>query len=75
MRNLDHDASPIAGLGISAYGTTVLKILEYAQAIINGAMAFDIVDIGNEADSAGIMLVAGMIQAMGLGQPLRQHMK
>jgi hypothetical protein len=53
----------------------VFKILENAQAIINGAMAFDIVDVGNEANAAGIMLVAGMIQPMGFTHPLRQHMK
>jgi hypothetical protein len=72
---LNHDASTIAGLGVSSYGAAVFKILENAQAIINGAVAFDIVDVGDKANAAGIMLVAGMIQPMGLRQPLRQHMK
>jgi hypothetical protein len=75
VRDLDHDAGPVAGLWVSAYSTPVLEVLENAQAVVDRAVALDVVDVGNEANAAGIMLVAGVTKPMRLAHPFRQHMK
>ena len=62
MRNLDHDAGAVAGLGVGADRAAVFEILENAQAVGNDPVALDVVDVGDEADAAGIMLVAGIIE-------------
>jgi len=68
---LNHDAGTVASLGVSANGTAMLEIFENAQAIVNGAVAFDVVDVGNEANAASVMFVARIVETMALGNPLR----
>ena len=68
MGNLDQDAGAVARLGVGAHGTAVLEVLEDGQAVGHHAVAFGVGDIGDEADAAGIVLVARIIETMRVGK-------
>ena len=66
MWNLNHDARTVAGLGVSAHSATVFEVLQNTQRVLDHAVAFDVVDVGEKADAASVVLVAGVVKAMGL---------
>ena len=74
MRDLQEYAGAVAGLGIGADGAAVLEVAQDAQAIGNDLVALDVMDIGDEADAAGIMLVARIIKSVCLRQAFREKM-
>ena len=73
VRDLDHDAGAVAGLGIGTHGAAMLEVLEDGQSVGHHAMALGIVDIGDEADAAGVVLVARIVETVRFGKPLWQH--
>ena len=66
MRDLQQEAGAVTRLGVGAHGAAMLEVLEDGQAIGHHAVAFHIVYVGDEADAAGIVLVARVIKTMRL---------
>ena len=62
MWQLDHDAGPVARLGVGADRAAMLEILEDGQPGLDDGMAGEVVDIGVETDAAGIMIARGMVE-------------
>ena len=74
MRDLQEDASAVAGLRIGADGAAMLEVAQDAQAIGDDLVALDIVYVGDEADAAGIMLMTRIIEAVRLRQAFGKEM-
>ena len=75
VRDLDQDASAVTGLRVRAHRTAMFQIFQDAQAVRNDAVALHVVDVGDHADTAGIVLVGRIVQTgfggqSGLGQSL-----
>jgi len=68
VRDLDEDAGAVAGFGIAAAGSTVGEVDEDLDAFGNDVMGFVAFDAGDEADAAGVVLVAGVVEALGGGE-------
>ena len=72
MGQLDQHACTIAGLGIGADCAAVFEVLQNLQAVGDDLMALEVVDVGDETDAAGIVLMSGIIESMGLRKSFRQ---
>src|SRR4029453_3826372 len=68
MRNLEKHPGTVACLRVGAHRAAVLQVLENAQAICDDLVAFDVVDVGDEADAASIVLVHRIIEPGRPGQ-------
>jgi hypothetical protein len=49
----------------------VLEVPEDLQAGRDDGVALAVGDVGDEADAAGVVLMCGIIEAVGVGHPLR----
>ena len=64
MRNLNHQAGPVAGVGIAAAGAAVLHVFEHGQRVGDGLVRFAAVEVGDETGPAGIVLKFGAVQTL-----------
>jgi len=65
--NLDEDAGAVAGFGIAATGSTVGQVEEDLDTFSDDVVGFVAFNAGDEADTAGVVLVAGVVEALGSG--------
>ncbi len=65
---LHQNTGAIAGQRVGADGAAVVQIDENLDSLANDLMAFAVLDIGDEADTAAIMLVLGVVQTLRLRQ-------
>ena len=63
VRNLEEHARAVAGVVLEALATTVLEVHEHGQGIVERLVAADALEVGNGANAAGIVLVAGSVEA------------
>ena len=68
VRDLDEDAAAVAELGIGPDRAAVVEIEQDLQAHLDDLMARLIVELGHEADAAGIMLLGRVIEALSRRQ-------
>ena len=68
VRNLDQEAGAVAGFRIAAAGAAMRQVDEDLNALFDDVVGFLALDVGHEADSAGIVLMAGVVESLGLGQ-------
>jgi len=68
VRNLDQDAGAVAEQRIVAGGAAMLEILEDLQALRDDSMAFLVLDVGNEANAAGVMFIGRIVETLALGE-------
>jgi hypothetical protein len=66
MRDLDEDARPIAGERVGPDGSAMLEILKNAQGVDDDLVARPRLEVGDEADAAGIVLTPRIKQATRL---------
>ena len=66
MRNLDKNAAAVAKLRIGADGAAVIEIEQDLQAHLDDVVAGRVVQIGDEADAAGIVLLGGIVKTLRL---------
>jgi len=59
MRRLHQDARAVAGVFLAAAGAAVLEIVEDLDRLADHVVAFAAVQIDDEADAAGVVLVPG----------------
>ncbi len=65
VRDLDEDAGAIAGLGIAAAGAAMGQVDEDLDAFGDNVVGFMAFDAGDETDTAGVMFVSGVVEALG----------
>ena len=70
VRNLDEYASAIAGFRIAAASAAMRKILENLQAFEDDVVRGCTFDVHDKADAASIMLIGGVIEALGWGSSM-----
>ena len=64
MRNLNEDTGAVARQRIGADGTAMLKVYENLQSVFDDLMRFGTLQVGNEADTAGIFLKRRVVQSL-----------
>ena len=69
VRDLHQDAGAVTEARVGADGAAVLEIAEDVQRIGDDLMRLLALDVGDEADAAGILLQRGIIEAFGGGTP------
>ena len=78
VRNLHQDAGAVAGARIGADRAAMLEIAENADRVGDDLMRLLALDVGDEADAAGILLEAGIVEAFGGRPPAcasREHVR
>ena len=63
---LDQDAGAVAHQLVGADGAAVVQVLQDLQRLADDVVALLALDVGDEADAAGVVLVGGRIQAVFL---------
>ena len=71
VRELDQDAGAVTGQRIGADRAAVVQIDENLDALANDLMRLAVLDIGDKADTAAVMFVLWVVQALCFGQPDR----
>ena len=64
VRNLDQHAGAIAGFRIAAAGAAVRQVDENLDALDDDVVRFLALDVGDEADTAGIVFVARVVETL-----------
>ncbi len=65
--NLEQEAGAVARLGVGADRAAMGQILENLQTLQHDLVALLILDVGDEADAAGVVFVGGVVQTLALG--------
>ena len=65
--DLDQDAGAVAHQLVGADGAAMVEVLEDLQALLDDAVRLAALDVGDEADAAGVVLVGRAVQAVPLG--------
>ncbi len=63
MRNLNENACTVTGQRIAAAGSPVDEVEQNIDAVRDDLMRSDTLYVGDQADSAGIVLKLGIIEA------------
>ena len=67
MRDLDQDAGAVAGERVGADGTAVLEVGEDLERVGDDLVRLAALEVGDEADAAGVVLMRRVIEALRLG--------
>src|SRR5690606_25799898 len=65
VRDLHEDAGAVAGARVGADGAAMLEVFENLQAVFNDLVRLAPLDVGDEADAAGVALEARVVHAAG----------
>jgi hypothetical protein len=65
---LNQNARAVARLRVRADRAAMLEVFENPQAVLDDLVGFSVVDVRNEADAAGIVLVTGVIETLRFGE-------
>ena len=64
VRDLQQHAGAVAGVGLGAAGAPVVEAAEHLDGVLDDAVAAPALDVGYEADPAGVVLVPRIVQAL-----------
>src|SRR5439155_11816423 len=64
--DLDQQARTVGELRVIAHGAAVSEVSQHRQALLDDGVRLPALDVGYEADAAGVMLVVRVIQALSL---------
>jgi hypothetical protein len=64
--DLDEDPGAVAGFGVGALGAAVLEVVQRRQRLVDHVVARLVVEPGDHRDAAGVVLVGGVVQTVGL---------
>ncbi len=68
VRDLHQDAGAVAGARIGADRAAMLEIAENLQRVLHDLLGLAALDVGNEADAAGILGESGIVEAASFRQ-------
>ena len=66
VRHLDQDPGAVSGFGVGAGSATMLEVLERLDRQADDVVAGLVVQARDDRDAAGVMLVTGVVEAVGL---------
>src|SRR5205085_4388905 len=69
VRNLHEDAGAVAGARVGADGAAVLEIAENGERVGDDLVRRLALDVGDEADAAGILFAREVVKAFGRRTP------
>jgi hypothetical protein len=72
-RNLGEDAGAVAGFGIGIQGAPVSELADATEGPFEDGVGLAPLNVRDEADAAGVVLVGGMVKALGRGEPVIQR--
>ncbi len=64
VRHLHQDAGAVTGVFLAAAGAAVIEVLQYRERLLDDLVRFFTLDIDDEADAAGIMLKARIVETL-----------
>ena len=64
VRHLDEHAATVAGLRIRSDGAAMVEVEKDLQPLVDDVVRLLIVQVGDKADTAGIVLVPGIVEAL-----------
>jgi hypothetical protein len=64
MRQLEQDAGAVTGAGVGGDSASVRKILEELERLVHYVSGPNAVDVSDEANSAGVVLVSRIVQSL-----------
>jgi hypothetical protein len=67
MRGLHQNAGAVSHQRVGTHGAAVFEVLEDFETLLDHFVAGLVLDVGDHADAAGIMLVGGIVKTLGLG--------
>jgi len=70
VRHLEQDPGAVAGAGVGGDGAPVREILEELERFLDDVARADAVDVGDETDAAGVVLVSRVVQSLLSRHPL-----
>src|SRR5262249_35057693 len=70
--HLHQDAGAVAGAGLAAAGAAMEQVEQHLQALLDDAVRLAAFDVHDEADAAGVVLVARIVEAGG-GWQMTRH--
>ena len=71
--HLQQDAGAIAGIGFAAAGAAVVEVLQYLDRLLEDPVRLVALDVDDETDSASIVFVARIVEALFPGRPERRR--
>ena len=69
MGHLDEDARPVPGVDLAAAGAAVQEVLEDGEGLAHDGVGLSPLDVHDEADAAGVVLVSGIVEALRRWHP------
>ena len=63
-----HDALPISGIDLGPACAAVIQVGQHLEGVPQDLVRFASLDIDHEADAAGVVLLAGIVEAGGAGR-------
>jgi hypothetical protein len=73
VRNLDQAACAIRQLRVPTHRAAVRQVLQHGQSLLDDRVRFPALDVSDEADTAGVAFVSGVVQALGGGRDRQVH--
>jgi hypothetical protein len=64
--HLDEDAGPVTGVDLASARAAVQEVDERLEALADDGVRLEALDVDHESDTAGIVLVAGVVETLGL---------
>ena len=65
--DLHQDARPVAGPGVGAHGPAVGQADQQLEALLDDTPALDVLDVADEPDATGVVLIGRVVQPVGFG--------
>jgi hypothetical protein len=65
--DLQQDPSPITGIVLTTAGTAMVQILQHRKRLLHDLVRFLTLDVHDKADTTGIVLKAGVVEALFAG--------
>ena len=69
MRDLHQNAGAVAGARIGADRAAMLEIAQDRERVVDDLVRLAALDVGDEADAAGILLERGIVKSLRRRQP------
>ena len=62
--DLRQDADPVAVVGFSSLGASVVEVAQHGQCVLHDFVALASVQVDHKADAAGVVLIGGVIKTL-----------
>jgi hypothetical protein len=71
--DLGEEAGAVAGVLLRARGAAMLEVHEHPQGVAHDGVRLAALDVADESEPAGVVLVPGVVEALGRGESVRCH--